>query len=160
MVPMNASQACAPNVGPSDRVVLFDGVCRLCGAWARFLIRFDRRHVFKLAAMQADEGKRILEWHGLPVDGGESMILVEGGRIYTKSSAFVRVMARLRFPWKAATVVWLIPRVIRDWIYDRVALNRYAIFGKHQSCVLPAPDHERRFLIADDLKRKREHTQV
>ena len=157
---MNAGHTCAPNVGPNDRVVLFDGVCRLCGAWATFLIRFDRRHVFKLAALQSEEGKRILDWHGLSVDGGESVVLVEGSRIYTKSSAFVRIMARLPFPWKAFSVMWLIPGAIRDWLYDRVALNRYAIFGKHQSCVLPTPDHERRFLIAEDSKRKKADTQV
>ena len=160
MVRMNTGQACAPNVGPNDRVVLFDGVCRLCGAWAEFLIRFDRRQLFKLAALQSEEGKRILDWHGLPVDGGESVVLVEGSRLYVKSSAFVRVMARLPFPWKAAAVVWLIPSVIRDWLYDRVALNRYAIFGKHQSCVLPTPDHERRFLVSDDSKRRKPDTPI
>jgi predicted DCC family thiol-disulfide oxidoreductase YuxK len=157
---MNAIQACAPNVGPNDRVVLFDGVCRLCGAWARFLIRFDRRQVFKLATMQSDEGKRILDWYGLPVDGSETMLLIEGGRLYAKSSAFIRVMARLLFPWKAAAIVWLIPRAIRDWLYDRVALNRYAIFGKHQACVLPTPDHERRFLIAEGPDKRRSDTHV
>ena len=157
---MNAGHTCAPNVGPNDRVVLFDGVCRLCGAWARFLIRFDRRHLFKLAALQSDEGKRILEWHGLPDDGGESVVLVEGSRIYTKSSAFVRIMARLPFPWKTAGVVWLIPRAIRDWLYDRVAINRYLIFGKYQSCVLPTPDHERRVLVADDSKRRKSDTPI
>ena len=157
---MNAGQPCPPNVGSNDRVVLFDGVCRLCGAWAEFLIRVDRRHVFKLAALQSDEGKRILEWHGLPVNGGESVVLVEGSRLYVKSSAFVRVMARLPFPWKAAGVVWLIPRPIRDWLYDRVALNRYAIFGKHEACVLPTPDHERRFLVADDSKRRKSDTPI
>lgn len=155
---MNADLRCAPNVSPNDRVVLFDGVCRLCGAWAKFLIRFDRRHVFKLATMQSDEGRKILDWYGLPVDGYESMILVEGNRMYAKSSAFVRVMARLPFPWKAAAVLWLIPRAIRDWLYDRVALNRYAIFGRHQSCVLPAPDHERRFLVGDGSEREKPET--
>ena len=157
---MDTGQACAPNVGPNDRVVLFDGVCRLCGAWAKFLIRFDRRRVFKLATMQSDQGKRILEWHGLPTDSGESMILIEGSHMYAKSSAFIRVMARLPLPWKLASVVWLIPRVIRDWLYDRVALNRYAIFGKHQSCVLPTPDHERRFLVADEPDRRRSNAHL
>lgn len=158
--PMNTTQACAPNVGPNDRVVLFDGFCRLCGAWAKFLIRFDRRQIFKLATMQSDEGRKILDWYGLPVDGNETMLLVEGSRLYIKSSAFVRVVAQLPFAWKAAAIVWLIPRVIRDWLYDRVALNRYAIFGRHQSCVLPTPDHERRFLVADGSDTTRSDTRV
>jgi predicted DCC family thiol-disulfide oxidoreductase YuxK len=135
-----------PLVGPGDRVVLFDGVCKLCGAWAQFLIRFDRKQEFRLASVQSPEGKAILEWFGLPTDNYESMLLVEGNKAYKQSTAFIRVMARLPLPWPSVAVVWLIPSFIRNWLYDRVALNRYAIFGKHEMCLLPAPDNERRFL--------------
>jgi len=136
----------APNVDPDDRVVLFDGVCRLCGAWARFLIRFDRRHAFKLASIQSQEGQAILAWYGLPTDRYETMLLVEGPRLYVKSAAFLNVMRRLPFPWWLAVGLGVVPSVLRDCLYDRMALNRYAIFGKFESCVLPTPDHERRFL--------------
>src|SRR2546425_1748400 len=67
-----------PHVGPNDLVVLFDGVCKLCSAWARFLIRFDRQRKFKLASLQSAEGKAILAWHGMPTDTYEPMLLVEG----------------------------------------------------------------------------------
>ena len=135
-----------PLVSPGDRVVLFDGVCKLCGAWARFLIRFDRHHVFKLASVQSEEGKAILQWLGMPTETFKTMVLVEGPRAFLQSTAFIRVMARLPFPWPLAAASWLIPAFIRNWLYDRVALNRYAIFGRHDVCVLPSPDHERRFL--------------
>ena len=137
-----------PLVGSSDRVVLFDGVCKLCGAWARFLIRFDRKHVFRLASVQSPEGRAILEWLGLPTDYFESMVLVEGNRAFRQSTAFIRVMARMPFPWPLAVVIWLIPSFIRNWLYDRVALNRYAMFGRHEACLLPVPDHQKRFLSA------------
>ncbi len=135
-----------PNVGPQDRVVLFDGVCKLCGAWARFLIHFDRQGVFKLCSVQSDEGQAILAFYGMPTDYVETMALVEGPEIYTKSTAFFRVMQRLPFPWPLIVVFVLVPRVIRDWLYDRIALNRYKIFGRFEHCVLPRPDHESRFL--------------
>jgi predicted DCC family thiol-disulfide oxidoreductase YuxK len=145
---MNAASAFPPLVTASDRVVFFDGVCRLCSAWARFLIRFDRSRVFKLATIQSPEGQAILRWLGLPTDSFQTMVLVEGNRHYLRSAAFIRVVARLPFPWPLLTVTWLVPAPIRDWLYDRVALNRYALFGRHDVCLLPNPDHESRFLNA------------
>jgi predicted DCC family thiol-disulfide oxidoreductase YuxK len=142
------TSALPPLVGASDRVVLFDGVCKLCGAWARFLIRFDRHHKFRLASVQSPEGEAILRWLGLPTDHYETMVLVEGDRAHLKSAAFIRIVARLPFPWPIAALAWLMPAFIRNWLYDRVALNRYAIFGRHELCVMPTPDHMRRFLSA------------
>jgi predicted DCC family thiol-disulfide oxidoreductase YuxK len=143
---MNTPSRLPPFIGPNDRVVLFDGVCRLCGAWARFLIRFDTRHVFRLATVQSDEGKAILAWFGLPTDHYETMVLVEGSQAYTRSSAFIRVMLRLPVPWRLAAVSWIVPAFFRNWMYDRIARNRYRIFGRHDVCVVPTPDHQRRFL--------------
>ena len=142
----NQRHSLAPGVGPNDLVILFDGVCKLCSAWARFLIRFDHRHTFKLALVQSQEGKAILAWYGMPTDSFETMLLVEGPRLYIKSTAFLRVMRNMPFPWRMAVVLRIVPGFLRDWLYDRIALNRYTIFGKFESCVLPHPDHERRFL--------------
>ncbi len=136
----------APGVSSHDRVVLFDGVCKLCNAWSRFLIRFDRNRIFKLASVQSPQGQAILRWHGLPTDAFQTMLLVEGPRVFTRSTAFVRVVARLPFPWFLAAGSWLIPRPVRDWLYDRVARHRYALFGRYDSCMLPDPDHRGRFL--------------
>jgi predicted DCC family thiol-disulfide oxidoreductase YuxK len=136
-------------VGPADKVVLFDGVCRLCSAWARFLIRFDKHRVFKLATLQSEEGQAILTWLGLPPHHYQTMVLIEGPRAFTRSSALIRVLMRLPFPWPLAAVTWLIPAFVRNWLYDRVALNRYAIFGRQEACLLPTADHERRFLRAE-----------
>lgn len=145
---MNREPNLAPGVQAHDRVVLFDGTCKLCSAWAKFLIRFDRGRRFKLATVQSPEGQAILSWYGLPTDYYETMLLVEGPGIHGKSSAFLRVMWRLPFPWPIACVGWFIPYFLRDWLYDRIALNRYALFGRYETCVVPSPDHNSRFLGA------------
>lgn len=146
---MDQATALPPGVSAADRIILFDGVCKLCNGWARFLIRFDRSRRFKLASVQSPEGQAILQWFGMPTDVFETMLLVEGPRKFEKTAAFIRVVARLPFPWTLATVAWVIPTPIRDWLYDRVALNRYAIFGRFDACLLPTPDHEARFLHAE-----------
>lgn len=143
---MDQQSQCAPGVAPEDRVVLFDGVCRLCSAWARFLIKFDRERQFKLATVQSPEGKAILQWYGFPSDCFETMLLVEGPTLYTKSSAFFRVMRRLPWPWPIVCVGWAVPSIVRDWIYDRIAANRYRLFGRYEACVVPDKDHDSRFL--------------
>lgn len=143
---MNQETQFAPGMAADDQVVLFDGVCRLCSAWARFLIKFDRKRQFKLATVQSVEGKAILQWHGFPTDYYETMLLVEGNRIHTKSSAFFRVMRQLPWPWPIMCIGWVVPSVIRDWLYDRVALNRYRLFGRYDVCVVPNKDHDSRFL--------------
>ncbi|GAB3283916.1 thiol-disulfide oxidoreductase DCC family protein [Parahaliea aestuarii] len=134
---------------PGSRVVLFDGVCKLCSAWTRFLIRFDRKHRFKLATVQSPEGQALLARHGFPTDTYETMVLVEGSKIHTRSAAFLGVMRRLPFPWPLVCVAWLIPRFIRDWLYDRIALNRYRLFGRYDTCFIPDSEQKARFLGGD-----------
>lgn len=136
----------APYLEEGDRVVLFDGVCRLCSAWARFLLKFDRDRCFKLATVQSEEGQAILSFFGLPLDEYETMLLVEGNQMYVKSDAFLRIVKQLPLPWPALICLRLIPRTIRDWMYDRVARNRYRLFGKNPVCVVPSAADEARFL--------------
>lgn len=147
---VSAGDGLPPGLSQHDRVVLFDGVCRLCSAWARFLIRFDRHHVFRLATVQSRAGQRILAWHGLPTDSYETMVLADGASIYTKSTAFLRIVARLPWPWPILAMGWVIPRVIRDWLYDRIARNRYTLFGRYDTCMVPSADVASRFLDEPD----------
>ena len=140
------SSAYPPGITPTDRVVLFDGVCRLCSAWARFLIRFDAERRFKLATVQSPEGQALLAWFGMPTEHFDTMVLIEGNRVYRRSTAFVRVVIGLGFPFNLAAVVWVVPRPLRDWLYDRIALNRYRLFGTYDQCLLPTADHDSRFL--------------
>lgn len=135
-----------PLIQRDDKVVLFDGVCRLCNGWSRFLIERDRQAAFKLCTVQSPEGQAILAWFALPTDCYDTMRLVEGGNAYRQSDAFLRVMAQLPKPWCFLLVLKWVPAAIRNWIYDRIALNRYHLFGRYQQCLLPSKAQERRFL--------------
>lgn len=135
-----------PNVDATDRLILFDGVCKLCNAWSQFIIKYDKQHRFILCSVQSEEGKKILKHFALPTDVYETMLYVEGHQYYAKSDAFFRIMAILGYPWKALCLFRLIPKPICYWLYDRVALNRYRLFGKNEYCILPSPDHDKRFL--------------
>ncbi|MCL6415816.1 thiol-disulfide oxidoreductase DCC family protein [Aestuariirhabdus sp. Z084] len=135
-----------PYIRKGDRVILFDGLCKLCNAWANFIIEKDSHHCFKLCSVQSRQGQEILIHFELPTDQFETMLYVADDQCFTKSDAFLRIMNKLQYPWKLLILFRLIPRPIRDWCYDRIALNRYALFGKYDYCALPTPDHDRRFI--------------
>ena len=143
-----------PLVGPGDRVVLFDGVCNLCNGSVRFVLQVDRRRECRLAAIQWPEGQAIMKWFGLPAGMSGTLLLVEGARLSTKSTAILRIAARLPFPWWLAGVGWIVPRVGRDWVYDIVARNRYRWFGRRDACLVPWPEPEGRFLATNDSTRR------
>jgi predicted DCC family thiol-disulfide oxidoreductase YuxK len=131
---------------PDKKIILFDGVCKLCSAWAAFLIKYDKNRVFTLATVQSEEGQAILKHYGYPTDHFDTMILLDQGQLYDQSTAFLKVMKQLPFPWPILYAFHFIPNRLRNWMYDRVALNRYRLFGQHESCVLPDPEHQSRFL--------------
>lgn len=127
-------------------VILFDGVCKLCSAWANFIIEHDTEHRFRLCSVQSAAGQRLLAQHGYPTDTFETMLVSDGERCFEKSAAFFFVMNRLGWPWRGLLVFRLIPRPLRDWLYDRIALNRYRLFGRYELCQLPTADHAGRFV--------------
>ena len=135
-----------PSVTPEDCVVLFDGVCNLCNGWVRFLIARDRQARLRLASVQSDAGKAILAACGLPTDEFNTMVFLEKGRAYIKSTAFLRVVRHFPWPWPLLSAGRIVPRPVRDWLYDRVALNRYALFGRQEVCMVPTPEIRKRFL--------------
>ncbi|AZF11731.1 putative membrane protein [Pseudomonas sp. R2-37-08W] len=136
----------APFLNPGETVVLFDGVCKLCNGWARFLIRHDRQRRVRLAAVQSPEGQALLAWAGLPLDQFDTMAVIRDRRYWVRSDAVFEIIAQLPAGWRPLGLLRGIPRPIRDWAYDRIALNRYRLFGKYDTCLLPDPDHEQRFL--------------
>ncbi|WP_010490090.1 thiol-disulfide oxidoreductase DCC family protein [Pseudomonas sp. S9] len=135
-----------PFIQADERVVLFDGVCKLCNGWAKFLIRHDIEQRFRLASVQSKEGQALLGWGGLPLDHFDSMALIENGQMLLRSDAVLRIFAQLPGPWRYLKWLRLIPRPVRDWCYNRIALNRYRLFGRYDQCLLPSADHARRFL--------------
>lgn len=135
-----------PFVSANDNVILFDGVCRLCQGWSRFIIRYDRHQVFRLAPVQSEQGRAILQYFGLPTDHFETMLFVQGGDSFEKSTAFLKIIRLMPYPFRLLFVFRYLPLKLRDWLYDRIALNRYRLFGKYGVCLLPHPDHDKRFL--------------
>ncbi len=138
----------APMLKPGETVVLFDGVCKLCNGWARFLIRHDRQQRVRLATVQSPEGQALLAWAGLPLDEFDTMAVIRDQHYWVRSDAFLEVINQLPAGWAVLKLLRYFPRSFRDCCYDRIALNRYRIFGKYDTCLLPDPDHERRFLKA------------
>lgn len=97
--------------------------------------------------MQSETGKDLLTWCGLPTDYYETMVYIEKGNAYFKSEAFFRIIKRLTFPWPYLALAGApAPKTLRDWLYDRIALNRYRLFGKRTVCMIPSEDLAARFL--------------
>jgi predicted DCC family thiol-disulfide oxidoreductase YuxK len=118
--------------------ILFDGVCNLCNGFVRFVISRDPSAHFRFAALLLDAGVT----SPLP----DSVVLVEDGRVHVRSAAVLRVARGLRFPWPLAYAGIVVPRFIRDRVYDVVAAHRYRWFGRRDVCMIPTPDLARRFL--------------
>lgn len=135
-----------PYLQPDDRVVLFDSVCVLCHGWTKFLLRYDTQQRFKLCSVQSEQGQAILAHFGYPTDHFDTMLYVEAGQSFEKTDSFFKIMAQLPRPWCWLRVLLFCPRVIRDWLYDRIARNRYRLFGQYQQCVMPSAEHRARFV--------------
>ena len=134
------------SVSKAGPLVLFDGVCNFCSWSVQFLAPRDKRGLLWYTPVQSRTGQEVLHRHGLPLDDYESFILLENGRIYEKSQAFFRVVRYMHFPWPLLRIGVLLPRRFANWLYDRVAKNRYAMFGKMDVCMIPPKEIAARFL--------------
>jgi predicted DCC family thiol-disulfide oxidoreductase YuxK len=133
-------------VDTHSKIILFDGVCNLCAAWVHFVIKRDPQQKFKLASVQSAEGQMLLQWCGLPVTQYDTMVYIENGQAYFRSTAFLHIIQHFGALWPLLSWGRIVPRVIRDWLYDRIALNRYRLFGKRTVCLMPSPSLAQHFL--------------
>jgi predicted DCC family thiol-disulfide oxidoreductase YuxK len=127
-------------------VVLFDGVCNFCNASVNFLIRQDKKNVFRFAPLQSEYGQKLLETYQLPKKQLDSFVLIDNGKVYKSSNAGLRLYGKLPWYWKWTQLFWIVPRFIRDGVYNLIARNRYRWFGKKDSCMIPTPSVRNRFL--------------
>lgn len=127
-------------------MVLFDGVCNLCNGAVNFVIDRDPEGYFKFAALQSEEGTALLEAVGVTGEVMSSIVLVEGGRVYRKSSAALRIARRLSGAWPLLYLFIVVPRPLRDVVYDWIARHRYDWFGQRDQCRIPTPELRSRFL--------------
>lgn len=138
-------------------VVLFDGVCNFCDASVNFVIEHDHAGYFKFAPLQSDAGRKLAAEHGLASESAEmeagsdlipidSVIMVEDGRVYTHSTAALRIVRHLGMPWSLLYAFIVVPKPIRDFFYRLFAKYRYKVFGRKDQCMLPSPEVRARFL--------------
>ena len=125
---------------------MFDGVCNLCNGFVQFVIERDPSGRFQFAALQSDAARRVLAAHDAPNPLADSVVLIEEGRVYTGSTAALRIARGLRLPWPLAGVLLAIPRPLRDGIYGGVARRRYRWFGRREQCMVPTAATRSRFI--------------
>ncbi len=127
-------------------ILLFDGVCNLCSKTVQFIIKNDPKAKFRFASVQSHSGQLLLTQLGLPLDTFNSLIYIRDKRFYLKSTAVLKVLQELRGGWKFLYCLIILPRFIRDFVYDFIAKRRYFIFGKSETCWIPSPEYLDRFL--------------
>ncbi len=127
-------------------IIVFDAQCLLCDGWVQFLLKHDRKGVFQFASIQGETGQALLARAGLKVEGLQTLLLVDGTKTWQHTAAILRVLNRLGWPWRLAWVGWLVPAPLRDALYRWIARNRYRMFGRSESCLLPPPEFASRFL--------------
>ena len=130
----------------SHPVVLFDGSCNYCNGMVNFIIRRDKKKIFRFAALQSVTGQKLLKEWDLPADKFDSFILFDKGKVYQRSSAALRLYNKLPWYWKWTQLFWIFPKFIRDGVYGIISRNRYKWFGKREACMIPPADVKERFL--------------
>lgn len=127
----------------AQSIVLYDGDCGMCNRSVRFIFERDNEGRFYFASLQSETAQQLLAEANLsfPSDGsGDTMVLLEEGQSFTRSTAALRIARRLTRPWNWLAIGLLIPAVLRDSIYRIIAANRYRFFGKHDVCNIPSPE--------------------
>ena len=127
-------------------IILFDGVCNLCNGAVNFVIKRDPGNVFKFTPLQEKQGVLLLKTHAVDTQKLDSIVLIENGNVYIKSSAALRIARKMSNLWPLFFVLLIIPSFIRDGVYDFIAKNRYKWFGKKEQCMIPTPGLREKFL--------------
>jgi len=127
-------------------IIFFDGVCNLCNSSVQFIIKKDRKKQFRFASLQGKAGQELLKKFNLPADNFNSFILAEGDQIYTRSTAVLKMLKKLGGGWELFYGFIIVPKFIRNAIYNWIARNRYRWYGKRDKCMIPTSDLKERFL--------------
>jgi len=127
-------------------IIIFDGVCNLCNASVNFVIKKDRKNIFRFTTLQSSAGQKLLEQFQFSPLKTDSFVLIDRGKAYEKSSAALRVLHHLPWHWKILSIFRIIPKFLRNFIYDFIAKNRYAWFGRKEECMIPSPSLKAKFL--------------
>jgi predicted DCC family thiol-disulfide oxidoreductase YuxK len=140
------SDPTVPAFADDKPVIIFDGQCVFCSAWARFVLRVDRKGRYRLLPAQSALGRALYRHYGLDPENYETNIFLKDGRAYFKADGSIRMAQGLGFPWSLAVVARVLPARWREALYDVVARNRFKIFGRSDVCYAPRPQYRDRFL--------------
>ena len=122
-----------------DGLILFDGVCVLCAGWVKFLIPRDKDRRYRFVAIQSPAGADLARRFGIDPDYPQTNVVIRDGQAWFKGDSALRVWQDLPW-WRWTCVARLMPRALRNFFYDRIALNRYRLFGRHDVCMVPTPE--------------------
>ena len=136
----------------AEPIILYDGVCGLCNRLVQFLLKHDKQGRLRFASLQSDFAAKVLQRHGIDPKDLDTLHVIEnyeqpGERVLQRSDAVLRASRELGGFWSvSAATATVIPRALRDVVYRFVARNRYRVFGKYDTCMLPEPNQRSRFL--------------
>lgn len=133
-------------------IILFDGVCNLCNTSIDFILKRDSKDRFLVGALQEPPGKILLEKYQVPSNYFDSLVLIEEGKVYFRSTAALRIARKLDGIWFVFYPLIFLPVPIRDWIYNWIGKNRYRWFGKRSTCRVPSEKEKRKFLTVEIFK--------
>lgn len=136
------------SIPKSKQLILFDGVCNLCNSSVLYVIKNDTKNQFLFAPLQGEIGQEIINAFNIDVLQTDSILLFDpkAHRIYSKSTAALRIAKQLKFPNTLMSIFFIVPTGIRNWIYDYIARNRYKWFGKKEACMIPTPELQAKFM--------------
>ena len=128
------------------KIILFDGVCNLCTGSVNFVIKRDKKDVFRFASLQEAPGQKLTTQFNIDTSKTDSIVLIENDKAYVKSTAALRAARYLPGGWPLLYGFMIVPKFIRNWVYDIIARNRYKWYGKKDSCMIPTPELKAKFL--------------
>ncbi|TFV93204.1 DUF393 domain-containing protein [Algoriphagus kandeliae] len=138
----------------SKSIIFFDGVCNLCNSSIDFILQRDKNNRFLVGALQDDFSKKILSNYSVKPDYLDSLVLLENDQIFYRSTAALKIAKYLSGLWPAFYIFIIFPSWLRDPIYDWIGRNRYRWFGKKNTCRLPTPEEEAKFLSPKTYSQK------
>lgn len=134
-------------VEADKKIILFDGVCNLCNGAIQFVIKRDKKDVFRYAPLQSEIGLTLVNERKIDTSNVDSIILIEAGVAYfVKSDAALEIAKNLNGLWPLMTIFKWVPATFRNWLYDIIAKNRYRWFGRKDQCMIPTPELQAKFL--------------
>jgi predicted DCC family thiol-disulfide oxidoreductase YuxK len=127
-------------------IILFDGICNFCNSSVNFIIKRDKGNHFKFASLQSEIGQKFLTEYDFSHTEFDTIILIEKGELYTRSTAALRIAKSLSGIWKLFYIFIIVPPPVRNYFYDLLSRNRYKWFGKRDSCRIPTDMEKSKFI--------------